>query len=82
MLELLTSVPAVAGVALAAAALAILDMIDGERLRTTDQLPLRATPSRNIADLRSGRARRRAYALVCSTVLLVLVALRFVVLAL
>ncbi len=82
MLELLTSVPAVAGLALAAAALVIRDMIDGERLRTTEQLALRATPSRNTADLRSGRARRRAYALVSLTVLLALVALRFVVLAL
>lgn len=66
MLNLLTSVPAVAGVALATTALLTRDMIEGERMRSTGG---------------NGNRRRRSFGLVCALILLVLVVLRFVTLA-
>ena len=84
MLDALTSVPAIAGVALATAALFIRDMLEGEKLRPAagvQQDPPYAgvTDGQGVRVMR--RARYRSYGLVCASVLLVLVVLRFVTLA-
>lgn len=89
MLHVITSVPAVAGVALATAVLFIRDMLEGERLRPTGMRPglpdgseSDAQDSPEAADAQVvNRVRYRSYGIVCAVILVVLVVLRFVTLA-
>lgn len=85
MLDALTSVPAVAGVALATAALFIRDMLEGEKLRPTAGVHQEPLPCSGVAEGQGAqiakRMRYRSYGLVCAAALAVLVVLRFVTLA-
>lgn len=84
MLDAITSVPAVAGVALATAALFIRDMLEGEKLRPTANARQGAAHGvdAGAAGTQVARpARYRWYGLVCAAILLVLVVLRFITLA-
>lgn len=89
MLHVITSVPAVAGVALATAILFVRDMLEGEKLRPTGMRPglphgsgSDAQDSPEAADVQvASRVRYRSYGIVCAVILVVLVVLRFVTLA-
>jgi hypothetical protein len=79
VLDAITSVPAVAGVALTTAAFLIRDMLDGEKLRPaegSDAYP-QGAPSAQVAS----RMRYRSYGLAFGLILFVLVVLRFITLA-
>ena len=84
MLDPLTSVPAVAGVALVTAALFVLDMLAGEKGGPTETVRQAASAdSGTVARLARvvSRVRYRAFGLACTLILLDLVVLRFLTLA-
>jgi hypothetical protein len=81
VLEALTSVPVVAGVAVITAALLVRDMLEGEKRHGTGRTPPGAPDSSYAAVQRAGQLRYRLYELVCLAILGVLVLLRFVTLA-
>lgn len=84
MLDAITSVPTVAGVALVTAVLFVLDMIAGEKGRPTETVRHEGSPgSGAVAQLARfvSRMRYRAFGLACALILLDLVALRFLALA-
>jgi hypothetical protein len=81
VLEALTSVPAVVGVAIITAALLVRDMLEGEKRHTTGDARPVVSSSSYAAAQGATQARYRLYGLVCLAILVALVVLRFVTLA-
>lgn len=81
MLEALTSVPAVVGVAIITAALLVRDMLEGEKSHSTGEARPVVSSSSHAGAQGAEQARYRLHGLVCLAILGTLVVLRFVTLA-